>query len=118
MAKLFNMSPIAMVIRSIKAEKFRLVNQKFTELYGYTLEDMDNIKRNDLVHQEDKETIALNMEKLIAGEAHQEHFQEMVNHYRKSRRNQRLQQSRKIKGNAQLELQVAIEREFTENESL
>jgi hypothetical protein len=58
------------------------------------------------------------IEKLIAGEAHQAAFKEMVNYYRKNRRSERLRQSTKVKGSAQVELQVEIEREFNETESL
>jgi hypothetical protein len=56
------------------------------------------------------------VEKLIAGEAHQEFFEQMVNYYRKNRRQQRLDASLKVKGNARVELQVEIEKEFTRND--
>ena len=55
------------------------------------------------------------VEKLIAGEAHQEAFTEMVNYYRKHRRNERLRDSLRQKGTARVELQAEIEREFSEN---
>lgn len=97
----------------------------YSRICVYPLEQQLRIVAEFYVHKIRPSRIAYRMgididliEKLIAGEAHQEHFQEMVNHYRKSRRTQRLQQSRKIKGNAQLELQVEIEREFKDNESL
>lgn len=99
--------------------------------YGYSrpcahpLEQQVRIVAEFYVHKIRPSRIAYRMgididliEKLIAGEAHQDVFQEMVNYYRKNRRNQRLQQSRKIKGSAQLELQVKIEQEFSESGSL
>ena len=58
------------------------------------------------------------IENLIAGEAHQEAFAEMVNYYRKNRRNQRLRESLAHKGTTRVELQAEIEQEFTENEQL
>ena len=58
------------------------------------------------------------VEKLIAGEAHQEAFREMVNYYRKHRRQSRLQDSLALRGTARVELQEEIEREFRENEQL
>jgi len=92
---------------------------------AYPLEQQLRIVAEFYVHKIRPSRIAYRMgididliERLIAGETHQEAFQEMVHYYRKSRRNQRLQQSKKIKGSAQVELQVEIEREFTESESL
>ena len=92
---------------------------------AYPLEQQLRIVAEFYVHKIRPSRIAYRMgididliEKLIAGETHQEAFQEMVNYYRKSRRNQRLQQSKKIKGSAQVEQQVEIEREFSESESL
>jgi len=58
------------------------------------------------------------IEKLIAGESHQDAFQEMVSYYRKHRRSQRLKDSKSLKGSAQLELQARIEREFSEAAAL
>ena len=92
---------------------------------AYPLEQQVRIVAEFYVHKIRPSRIAYRMgididlvEKLIAGETYQEVFQEMVNYYRKSRRNQRLQQSKTIKGSAQVELQVEIEREFSESESL
>lgn len=92
---------------------------------AYPLEQQIRIVAEFYVHKIRPSRIAYRMgididliEKLIACEAHQEAFREMVDYYRKNRRNQRLQQSRKIKGSAQVELQVEIEREFSETESL
>ena len=92
---------------------------------AYPLEQQIRIVAEFYVHKIRPSRIAYRMgididliEKLIAGETQQAAFKEMVNYYRKNRRNERLQQSSKIKGSAQVELQVEIEREFSENESL
>jgi hypothetical protein len=92
---------------------------------AYPLEQQIRIVAEFYVHKIRPSRIAYRMgididliEKLIAGEAHEAAFKEMVNYYRKHRRHERLQQSTKIKGSAQVELQVEIEREFSENESL
>mgnify|MGYP002637941888 FL=1 len=58
------------------------------------------------------------IEKLIAGEAHEEFFKEMVNYYRKNRRQQRLNASQRLKGTARVELQKEIEQEFTHADQL
>jgi hypothetical protein len=88
----------------------------------YPLEQQIRIVAEFYVHRIRPSRIAYRMgididlvEKLIAGEAHQAVFREMVDYYRRNRRSQRLQQSRKIKGSAQVELQVQIEREFSES---
>ena len=52
------------------------------------------------------------VEKLIAGEAYQETFAALVARYRRNRRSQRLQDSRKLSGVAQSELQQIIELEY------
>jgi hypothetical protein len=56
------------------------------------------------------------VEKLIAGEVHQEAFSEMLAYYRKHRRNQHLQDAMGLKGSARFEQQVRIEEEFMEAE--
>ncbi len=56
------------------------------------------------------------VEKLIAGEVHQEAFNEMLVYYRRNRRNQRLDDALSLKGNARVELQERIEKEFREVE--
>ena len=91
----------------------------------YPLERQIRIVAEFYVHKIRPSRIAYRMgididliEKLIAGEAHQEVFQEMVTYYRKHRRQERLQESLKVKGTARVELQQKIEREFTETESL
>ncbi len=56
------------------------------------------------------------IEKLIAGEVHQDFFTEMVNFYRKNRRQQRLNESLSLKGTARVELQKQIEQEFSRND--
>ena len=97
----------------------------YSRVCAYPLEQQVRIVAEFYVHKIRPGRIAYRMgididliEKLIAGEAHQEAFKEMVNYYRKSRRSQRLHQSQKIRGSAQVELQEEIEREFSENETL
>ena len=58
------------------------------------------------------------VEKLIAGEIHQEAFKELVSYYRKNRRTQRLQESLATKGTARVELQREIEREYRDSDAL
>jgi hypothetical protein len=58
------------------------------------------------------------VDKLIAGDIYQDAFDEMVAHYRKHRRSQRLKDSQRLKGGARMELQTEIEREFTESNEL
>jgi hypothetical protein len=58
------------------------------------------------------------VEKLIAGEVHQEAFNEMLAHYRKHRRNQRLNDALELKGCARVEKQTLIEKEYREAERL
>ena len=88
----------------------------------YPLEQQIRIVAEFYVHRIRPSRIAYRMgidialvEKLIAGEAHQEAFTEMVNYYRKHRRNERLRESLHQKGTARVELQAEIEREFSEN---
>jgi hypothetical protein len=88
----------------------------------YALEQQIRIVAEFYVHRIRPSRIAYRMgidialiEKLIAGEEHQEAFTEMVNYYRKHRRNQRLKDSLSRKGTARVELQAEIEREFSEN---
>ena len=54
------------------------------------------------------------VEKLIAGEAHQEMFTQMLAHYRKHRRNQRLSEAQRLRGSARVEQQERIEKEYRE----
>ncbi len=56
------------------------------------------------------------VEKLIAGESHQEAFTEMLAYYRRNRRNQRLKDALELKGSARVELQERIEKEFLDTE--
>ena len=58
------------------------------------------------------------VEKLIAGEIHGDVFREMVIHYRKHRRKQRLKDSQRIKGFARVELQVEIEKDYREADAV
>ena len=67
-AKLFDMSPIPILIRSTNNLHFKLVNKKFTEVFGYGLEDLDQLTRKDLVYKEDSKEIKLKMERLLSGE--------------------------------------------------
>ena len=97
----------------------------YSRVCAYPLEQQVRIVAEFYVHKIRPSRIAYRMgididliEKLIAGESHQDAFKEMVNYYRKNRRSQRLQQSQKIRGSAQVELQEEIEREFSENETL
>ncbi len=57
------------------------------------------------------------IEKLIAGETHQDVFNEMLAYYRRNRRNQRLNEALKLKGSARVEQQQRIEKEFVDTES-
>lgn len=97
----------------------------YSRVCNYPLEQQIRIVAEFYVHKIRPSRIAWRMgididliEQLIAGEAHQEVFNEMVNYYRKSRRNQRLNASQRLKGTARVELQQQIEREFSENEHL
>lgn len=56
------------------------------------------------------------VEKLIAGEVHQEAFSELLSYYRKHRRKQRLKDTHQLSGSARFEQQVQIEKEFAETE--
>ena len=89
----------------------------------YPLEQQIRIVAEFYVHNIRPSRIAYRMgididlvEKLIAGEIHQEAFSEMVAYYRKFRRNQRLQDASKLRGSARFEQQVRIEKEFMEAE--
>ena len=66
--KLFNLTPIPILIRSIDSLDFKIVNKKFTELFGYTVEELRGLKRKDLVHHEDQVYIKSEMQKLLDGE--------------------------------------------------
>ena len=52
------------------------------------------------------------IERLIAGEAHQAMFEELLAYYRRHRRNQRLQETQQLKGSARVEQQARIERDY------
>jgi hypothetical protein len=89
----------------------------------YPLEQQIRIVAEFYVHKIRPSRIAYRMgididliERLIAGEVHQEAFDEMVGYYRNNRRAQRLRDSQQLKGSARVELQARIEREFTEAE--
>lgn len=49
---------------------------------------------------------------LVAGDSHQRLFKALLARHRKNRRDQRLQQSRRVKGIAQAELQDQIEKDY------
>ncbi len=66
--KLFETSPIPILIRSVESLEFKLVNKKFTELFGYVKEELNELKRSDLVFKENREEIMTNMKKLVRGE--------------------------------------------------
>ncbi len=68
LSRLFELSPVPILIRSIHSLQFKQVNQKFTELFGYTLDEINSKDRNSLVHWEDTKLIHSNMKKLISGE--------------------------------------------------
>ena len=87
----------------------------------YPLEQQIRIVAEFYVHNIRPSRIAYRMcididliDKLIAGEVHQDAFREMVSYYRKTRRKQRLQDSQQLRGSARVELQERIEREFSE----
>lgn len=91
----------------------------------YPLEQQLRIVAEFYVHNIRPSRIAYRMgididlvDKLIAGEIHQEAFNQMVIHYRKSRRSQRLSQSNKLTGTARVEVQQEIERDFREADPL
>ncbi len=90
---------------------------------AYPLEQQIRIVAEFYVHRIRPSRIAYRMgididlvEKLIAGELHQDAFAEMVSYYRKTRRNQRLRDSQRLRGSARVEQQAHIEREFSEAE--
>lgn len=58
------------------------------------------------------------IEELIAGETEQEHFAELVKHYRKGRYQQRLKDSTRRTGIARYELQQTIEREYLQERDI
>ena len=59
------------------------------------------------------------IEALIAGETEPEFFQQLVNHYRRQRHQQRLKDAARTRtGGARFELQQAIEREFRQEADL
>ena len=55
------------------------------------------------------------VEQLIGGALHQPLFKHRLAHHRKARRDQRLNQSRRIKGIAQADLQDQIESEYQQS---
>ncbi len=91
----------------------------------YPVEQQIRIVAEFYVHKIRPSRIAYRMgididlvEKLIAGEIHQEAFKELVAYYRKHRRTQRLQESLTTKGTARVELQREIEREYQDSDAL
>ena len=87
----------------------------------YPLEQQIRIVAEFYVHKIRPSRIAYRMgididlvERLIAGEVHEQAFTEMVAFYRNNRRKQRLHESRQLKGSARVELQATIEREYVE----
>lgn len=89
----------------------------------YPLEQQIRIVAEFYVHKIRPSRIAYRMgididlvERLIAGEVHEEAFSELVAYYRKNRRNQSLRESQRLKGSARVEQQARIEREFSEAE--
>jgi hypothetical protein len=91
----------------------------------YPLEQQIRIVAEFYVHNIRPSRIAYRMgidielvEKLIAGEVHEDVFREMVIYHRKHRRNQRLKDSRRIKGSARVELQVEIEKDYREADAV
>jgi len=91
----------------------------------YPLEQQIRIVAEFYVHNIRPSRIAYRMgididliERLIAGEVHEEAFKELVSHYRRSRRAQRLEDSLRLKGSARMEQQKRIEKEYVEAENL
>ncbi len=91
----------------------------------YPLEQQIRIVAEFYVHNIRPSRIAYRMgididliEKLINGEVHQAAFAELVNYYRKHRRNQRLKDALALKGSARVEQQARIEKEFSEADRL
>lgn len=68
LTKFFDRSPIAVHIRSIESHQFERVNQKFIQLFGYTLEEINQLSRDQLVLEEDDEFIQKKMELLFKKE--------------------------------------------------
>ncbi len=92
---------------------------------NYPLEQQIRIVAEFYVHKIRPSRIAYRMgididlvEKLIAGEVHEEAFKELVVYYRKNRRSQRLKDSLTINGTARVELQTEIEREYQNADQL
>jgi hypothetical protein len=91
----------------------------------YSLEQQIRIVAEFYVHNIRPSRIAYRVgididlvEKLIAGEVHEDVFREMVVYYRKHRRSQRLKDSARIKGFARVELQVEIEKDYREADAV
>jgi hypothetical protein len=91
----------------------------------YPLEQQIRIVAEFYVHKIRPSRIAYRMgididlvDKLIAGDIHEQVFDEMVAHYRRNRRSQRLKDSQRLKGGARMELQTEIEREFSDSDQL
>jgi PAS domain S-box-containing protein len=64
----FDRSPIAVHIRSIDSHNFERVNQKFTQLFGYTVDELNEKTRRQLVFDEDTAYIKKQMERLYKKE--------------------------------------------------
>ena len=87
----------------------------------YSLQQQIRIVAEFYVHRIRPGRIAYRMgididliERLIAGEVHEEAFNELMAYYRKNRHRQRLHDSQRLKGSARVELQARIEREYSE----
>ncbi|MEP5766704.1 MAG: hypothetical protein ABJ308_19050 [Halieaceae bacterium] len=91
----------------------------------YPLEQQIRIVAEFYVHNIRPSRIAYRMgididlvEQLIAGEVHQQTFEQMVSYYRKSRRKQRLRDTQALTGSARVEQQARIEAEFKHAQSM
>ncbi len=94
----------------------------YSTVCTHTLEEQIHIVAEFHVHRIPPNRIAYRIgidlaliEDLLAGRQHKELFTALVAKYRKDRRAKRLQQSKKLKGIGQAELQESIEKEYLQS---
>jgi len=67
--RFFTLSPFAMAIIDLKSGAFRRINPGFTDLFGYTLDDLAGVGILDLIHEDDRPGAAERAERARAGES-------------------------------------------------
>lgn len=65
---IFENNPVGIIIDDLKANRFKDVNKKALELFGYTYEEMINIRKENLTHPEDMNVDQGDFEKVNHGD--------------------------------------------------